>query len=480
MASAGSSRLERLLALLHTGGSEATRAAAARQLGQIQQVHPTQLHTLLRSVLPYLFNEEWQTRRAAAMALEMIAAAVPAWRPAHIDQPDEEAEAAARLEAEGAWLAFGSFDMSRVLKHGTVLLASGGQEFELAADARERPRERLLRQRAILQEQLGLGGSMGRAMGTDAKEMAVSLVSERDLESAATIHPRSQSGGDGSAEDPAYTEAAQSVMAQLSSSGGELSVRARNTLKRQAKQAAALSCGGLVTISTGGPSDAKRARTHAPNHTTGEAGLVETMAAVEELGGQGEAEGDEDGTGWEASSMWPFEPLCAELRCSLFHARWPRRHGAGLGLIAIFRAHASTAGTIGGIGIDLADELRAQWRQDCAIRLLCVLGLDRFGDWASGDRVTAPVRETAGQALAVLIRAMTPHGARDVAMALLTMAAERWEALCPFHDPLCARTFPPARAHFDHHPLRTARVLLSARGHRLSQRAGYGKCAIRA
>ena len=42
------SRLDKLLALLHMGPSEAARAAAARQLGQIQREHPQQLHTLLK------------------------------------------------------------------------------------------------------------------------------------------------------------------------------------------------------------------------------------------------------------------------------------------------------------------------------------------------------------------------------------------------------------------------------------------------
>ena len=33
----------------------------------------------------------------------------------------------------------------------------------------------------------------------------------------------------------------------------------------------------------------------------------------------------EEVVGWEEAAQWPFEPLCAELRCSLFHAAWPRR-----------------------------------------------------------------------------------------------------------------------------------------------------------
>ena len=155
------SRLDRLLALLHTG-TEATRTAAARQLGQIQHDHPAQLHTLLQRVLPYLFNGQWETRRAAAIALESIAAAVPAWRPMYTEDTDAKAESMARSDAEGAWLAFDSFDMGAVLRHGAPLLASGGQEFEAVGDRRDRPRDRLLRQRALLREQLGLSAARDR------------------------------------------------------------------------------------------------------------------------------------------------------------------------------------------------------------------------------------------------------------------------------------------------------------------------------
>ena len=233
-----SSRLERLLSLLHSG-TDATRTAAARQLGQIQREHPQQLHGLMRRLLPFLFSSEWETRRAAALALECIASEVPEWKPAAAASLDAEREAAARSDAEGAWLAFGSFDMERVLQRGAPLLASGGQEFDLAPASgdgkREKPRDRLLRQRAFLQDQLGLGGAMGKAMGKEASAMG-ELLSERDVEDNAAA------GGKRSARlppaDPAAAAAAQAVTAQLAESGDALSERARNAMRRKAKEAA--------------------------------------------------------------------------------------------------------------------------------------------------------------------------------------------------------------------------------------------------
>jgi TATA-binding protein-associated factor len=105
---------------------------------------------------------------------------------------------------------------------------------------------------------------------------------------------------------------------------------------------------------------------------------------------------------------------------------------------------------VGGVRECVSAELCAQWLEDCGLRLLSVLALDRFGDWAAGDRVTAPVRETAAQALAVTVRAMGGGAAEAVARALLTMAGEAvWEvrhgALLALKYTLAARAeMPPS------------------------------------
>ncbi|KAJ6975057.1 hypothetical protein NC653_031025 [Populus alba x Populus x berolinensis] len=46
-----------------------------------------------------------------------------------------------------------------------------------------------------------------------------------------------------------------------------------------------------------------------------------------------------------------------------------------------------------------------EFLQDCAIRFLCILSLDRFGDYVS-DQVVAPVRETCAQALGAAFKYM--------------------------------------------------------------------------
>lgn len=68
------------------------------------------------------------------------------------------------------------------------------------------------------------------------------------------------------------------------------------------------------------------------------------------------------------------------------------------------------------------------WLEDMAIRLLCVLALDRFGDFVS-DAVVAPVRETCAQCLCAVLRLMHETGCRGALDVLLQMLKQNeWEA----------------------------------------------------
>ncbi|XP_077236335.1 ROOT GROWTH DEFECTIVE 3 isoform X2 [Tasmannia lanceolata] len=68
-----------------------------------------------------------------------------------------------------------------------------------------------------------------------------------------------------------------------------------------------------------------------------------------------------------------------------------------------------------------------EFLQDCAIRLLCVLSLDRFGDYVS-DQVVAPVRETCAQALGAVLKYMHPALVHETLNILLQMQCrQEWE-----------------------------------------------------
>ncbi|XP_062232323.1 TATA-binding protein-associated factor BTAF1-like isoform X2 [Phragmites australis] len=68
-----------------------------------------------------------------------------------------------------------------------------------------------------------------------------------------------------------------------------------------------------------------------------------------------------------------------------------------------------------------------EFHQDCAIRFLCVLSLDRFGDYVS-DQVVAPARETCAQALGAVMKYMHPSLVCHTLNTLLQMQRrQEWE-----------------------------------------------------
>ena len=56
------SRLDRLFTLLSTSSSPSTRHLAAKQLGQVQRLHPHELHSLLARIHPILRSKSWDAR----------------------------------------------------------------------------------------------------------------------------------------------------------------------------------------------------------------------------------------------------------------------------------------------------------------------------------------------------------------------------------------------------------------------------------
>lgn len=101
----------------------------------------------------------------------------------------------------------------------------------------------------------------------------------------------------------------------------------------------------------------------------------------------------------------PQELLASELVFRMFDSTWHRRHGALLGLLSLIRAWRRSY-TRGSATFGL-------WLHDVLSRALCVLALDRFGDFAGAmiassecrtGGVVAPVRELAGQLISLLFQ----------------------------------------------------------------------------
>lgn len=167
MAQQQSSRLNRLLTLLDTGSTQVTRFTAAKQIGEIAKSHPQDLHSLLSKVAPYLRSKRWDTRVAAAHAIGAIAQSAK-----HPSLTDLHSCLEIKMSESGVFgsvhdilgissskiaasTSFKSFDLNKVLEFG-ALLASGGQEYDIATDNSKNPKERLARQKQNLQRRLGL------------------------------------------------------------------------------------------------------------------------------------------------------------------------------------------------------------------------------------------------------------------------------------------------------------------------------------
>ena len=121
-----SSRLDRLFILLESGSNPGTRRAAASQLGEVVALRPGELLRLLARLRCLLTNKEWDTRLAAAQALESILAKVKVWQPG-LERGDD---ADSNKDSSVNRLSLENFDLEKVMKTGKCLMASEGGEFD--------------------------------------------------------------------------------------------------------------------------------------------------------------------------------------------------------------------------------------------------------------------------------------------------------------------------------------------------------------
>lgn len=135
-----------------------------------------------------------------------------------------------------------------------------------------------------------------------------------------------------------------------------------------------------------------------------------------------------DGTGsWEDTPDWPLETFCSRLQLDLFNPRWETRHGAATALRELLKSHSSGAGKAAGQSTCEMQRSHERWLEDAVLRLLCVLALDRFGDFVS-DQVVAPVRETCAQVLGAMLKEMSAEKVRSTVDILLSLVHQpEWE-----------------------------------------------------
>ncbi|XP_053670942.1 TATA-binding protein-associated factor 172, partial [Anopheles nili] len=480
------SRLDRLFILLESGSAAVTRKAAAKQIGEVQKLHPHELHNLLSRLLTYLHSNSWDTRIAASQAVQTILENVPQWEPKGVvappkveikddpdtgQQPEEEEEdkscdssstygSSSRNGGGGGHnhrLSFDSFDLNAVLFKGARLMGSEGTEFDpLDENEMIDPREKLARQRALLNEKLGLSS------GLNLEEL-VTLDDVRNNGSAGSGSRDHQTGATGERLVPVQ----EILKLNRPDSTEGLSCREKNRARRKARQqqqafqnpiatvvisgsagggSAVASSGGSVMAgnganglgsaasitNTGNPQEALG---HEPDRKRfktekGEPISTGSGSAGSGFGGGGGWTGEAvpDLTGaWVDAIDWPLESFCSKLFLDLFSPRWETRHGSATALRELLKSHADGGGKSVYMTRAEMERQHQLWLEDATLRLLCVLALDRFGDFVS-DQVVAPVRETCAQVLGTVLRQLPHAKVHQTVNILLTFVKQKeWE-----------------------------------------------------
>ncbi|RCI04336.1 TATA-binding protein-associated factor mot1 [Rhizopus stolonifer] len=388
-------RLDRLVLLLDTGSTTAVRRTAAQQLGEIQKQHPGELYNLLSRIVVHLRSKAWDTRWAAGQALEAIAANVPAWDPEDQDAMNED------QPEDLHKLQFSQFDLASVLQHGKLLLGSAGKEYDIDFSDMT-PQERLELQRRNLKERLGLASQF----------MDVDLVDDADLD---TKQNKMKTETKSPSPSPSTsTTAPTPAVAEINMAG--LSARERNMLKRKMKLESKMKGKKekVRVMDLKGKSEPKPVKIESKEEfeftaqPQSDKFVVEVKKPVQENDQVDEVQRD-----------WPFKMVCEHLCLDLFDPAWEIRHGAGIGLRSILKAHGEGAGKRLGRK-EKNQEMHNAWLEDVAIRLLCVFALDRFADFVS-DQVVCPVRETCSQTLGVVLQYMTASSVEKVHQNLLQL-----------------------------------------------------------
>jgi SNF2 family DNA or RNA helicase len=345
----------------------------------------------------YFCSTEWSTRAAAGQTLQHIAqrinrqidsdrvnapaasSAASSAAAAASSSSATTAAAAAPASSASPLLHLSTFSPSSVITHGTLLLASSGREYSSSSLSHQLsalpPAERIALQRREMLRRIGCGGQEGMYEEYGGVEK---LIQEEDVEMTDAATP--------------------STAAASCAAPANLSARERNKARRDAKK-----------------STQKRARPDAlldEDDADGEAGSKRVKTEAESSALDASESVDDSPPGSPASlfiradGTLTLMPFVTQMLWYLLDPDWETRHGAGLALRAVCMHLAGKLACDLRTGLEedqrrASRQAHADFLSDCSSRLLCLLLLDRFGDY-TGEQTSAPVRETAASVLALL------------------------------------------------------------------------------
>ena len=395
------------------------------------------MFNLLGRVLPYLKSHSWDTRTAAAKAIGGIVSNANQFDPDADDynskpetngvKEDEDLDVKKEgesLERDGL-LQLDTLDIEAILHHGRKLLGSAGKEYEYSLAGMDAV-QRLAHQKSSLNARLGLGGDYYEDELVNEKDFAINtqqtIPQTPGIPRVDTSFKKRQ--GSISSASP-YSAMSPNENTPQSATGDDsgLSKRQLNQLKRKTKNMAKAGANKLrvVDLSIRKPSETGvwpvsatpyPVKLNAEDETNGDRGPdyfslkreapEDDTRIVSEFKREALLEKPLIQSDEEPGHEWPYEVMCDFLSIDLFDPNWEIRHGAAMGLREVLLVHSKGAGRKFGKTRSANNLSNRRWLDDMACRLLCVLMLDRFGDYVS-DTVVAPIRETVGQTLGALL-----------------------------------------------------------------------------
>ena len=168
--------------------------------------------TLLRKILKYLYSNNWDTRVAAAQAVEAVLKNVPVWKPGTTKESEDGGNCKKEPEVERK-LTLETFDIRKLLQTGEFLMSSEGKEFDVEKEGVGQ----ISLQREQLNKQFGFD-----KLGLKSEQ----FIDDEDLREA-TVSPVEKK----KSASEILAEEIKSVTGE-----GALSARELNRLKRKAKQ----------------------------------------------------------------------------------------------------------------------------------------------------------------------------------------------------------------------------------------------------
>lgn len=390
--------MSKLILLLDTGTSSLVRRTAASQLADVAyktftslpetDAWPDALETIAKLV-PLLRSRSSETRNAAAYALGLIAQTLPQWEGTPPDEP---------VPIED--VPEGPFDVAATIAGRDPLLASAGREYV----AKPGPADRAKRRKAMM-------GAVGMGGGLDIGGDMDGVLDDADVHEGPS---NPSTPGPSAPPENIFEGLSARQIAMLKRKKGNNMVEEANKMRRMnEKKSGSESQTPLTTPHPSPPPETKPDIKTEPEDVKSD--IKPETVVIDPGKDRGAVEpSDDKALHLDARGHSPWSAVAVELAVALSDPAWEARHGAALGLMEVLRGSGST------LSIGYPGFLSALAR-----RLLSLLALDRFGDFV-GDTVMAPVRETAAQALGVLIKLQDPEDAAEAHDALVSMVRQPW------------------------------------------------------